>query len=253
MFTRCPACHTVHPVNAALLAQGRGKYRCSKCNKVAFALLALFDEWPEPGQKPAAIGEIPTLGQSLDLKKAEQSRLNPESDENGNEDPEDVLPAKAGKPWLRLLWISGAIVLAIVILFQWAEFNGKPLLEQPRIQNALVQVGLKESPPREVFRDVDLIHLVSRELSSHPTQPNMLRLSATIVNRASRSQPHPGLTVTLLDAVGEPLARHEFEPEDYLAGGKRARPGMSPQAYLPLVLDLPDPGDQAVGFELDFK
>jgi len=27
---------------------------------------------------------------------------------------------------------------------------------------------------------------------------------------------------------------------------------MTPQAYLPLVLDLPDPGREAVGFELNF-
>ena len=253
VFTRCPACHTVHPVNAALLTQGRGKYRCSKCNKVAFALLALFDDWPEAGQKPASIGDIPTLGQNLDLKKAEQSRLNPEADDQENGEPEDAPSAATGKPWLRLLWVSAAIVLVVIVLFQWAEFNGKPLLEQSLIQDALIQTGLKEPPPREVFRDTNLIHLVSRQLSSHPTRPDTLQLSATIVNRAPRSQPYPGLEVILLDAGGNTLASHEFAPEDYLAGGKRARPGMSPQAYLPLVLDLPDPGEQAVGFELDFK
>ena len=43
MYTRCPGCHTVHPVNAALLASGGGRYRCGKCNKVNNALEALFD------------------------------------------------------------------------------------------------------------------------------------------------------------------------------------------------------------------
>ena len=56
MYTRCPACHTVHPVNASLLAQGGGKYRCGKCNKSANALESLFDEWPEPGDKPPGAG-----------------------------------------------------------------------------------------------------------------------------------------------------------------------------------------------------
>jgi len=28
---------------------------------------------------------------------------------------------------------------------------------------------------------------------------------------------------------------------------------MAPQAYLPLTLELPDPGLQAVGFELQFQ
>lgn len=253
VFTRCPACHTVHPVNASLLAQGRGKYRCSKCNKVAFALLALFDDWPEPGQKPANIGDIPTLGQNLDLKQAAQTRLNPQQADAGDDPAGPAEPARKGRPWLRFLWVIGAIVLGVVILFKWAEFIGQPLLEHAKIQDALVKAGLKQPPPREIFRDVSLIHLVSRELASHPTRPDMLRLSATIVNRAPRSQPYPGLTVVLFNAAGERLASHEFEPADYLAGGKRARPGMSPQAYLPLTLELPDPGEQAVGFELEFR
>ena len=253
MFTRCPACHTVHPVNAALLTQGRGKVRCSKCNKVANALLSLFDDWPEPGQKPAGIGDIPLLGQNLDLDKAQRSRLNPDDAGLKGETEQPERAAASGKPWLRALWITGALVLLVAIVFKWAEFEGRPILQQPQIEEALIKTGLKDPPPREIFRDVSLIHLVSRELTSHPAQENMLRLRATIVNRASRSQPYPVLEVRLLDAGGQQLARHEFKPDDYLAGGALTTTGMSPQAYLPLTLDLPDPGSAAVGFELDFK
>ena len=56
MFTRCPGCHTVHPVNAALLARGGGRYRCGKCNRAGNALDALFDDWPEAGEAPPAAG-----------------------------------------------------------------------------------------------------------------------------------------------------------------------------------------------------
>ena len=252
MFTRCPACHTVHPVNAALLARGRGKYRCSKCNKVANALLALFDDWPQPGQSPPAIGDLPVLGQNLDLDQARAARLEPEDSRlTGDDAPAEPAPRR-GKPWLRLAWVAGALMVTLAIVFQWAEFQGRPILEQSAIQDALVTAGLKEAPRREVYRDLDLIHLVSRELASHPERPDMLRLSATIVNRAPKRQPYPRLEVILFDAAGETLATHDFEPGDYLAGGPGARPGMSPQAYLPLTLDLADPGTEAVGFELNF-
>lgn len=253
MFTRCPACHTVHAVNAALLTQGRGKVRCSKCNKVANALLSLYDDWPEPGQKPSAIGDIPLLGQNLDLEKAQQSRLHPEDAKLSGDAGEPSERPRPARPWLRALWVTGALVLVVVVVFKWAEFEGRPILQQPQIEQALIKTGLKEPPPREIFRDLSLIHLVSRELTSHPTRDDMLRLSATIVNRASRTQPYPLLEVKLLDAGGTLLASHEFKPENYLAGGAKAPPGMSPQAYLPLSLDLPDPGSVAVGFELDFK
>jgi predicted Zn finger-like uncharacterized protein len=252
LFTRCPACHTVHPLNAAVLTQGRGKYRCSKCNKVANALLALFDDWPKPGEQPSPIGEIPLLGQNIDLEKAGKTRLNPEEAGLTGDDEDAPAKKRSGSPWLRALWITGAVVLSVAIVFKWAEFEGQPIQEQPAVQDALIKMGLREAPPKKVFRDVSLIHLVSRELTENPVEPGKLRLSATIVNRAPREQPYPDLEVILLDAAGEPVANHRFGPEDYLASYQAGESGMSPQAYLPLTLDLEDPGAQAVGFELNF-
>ena len=66
MYTRCKGCHTVHPVNASLLARAGGKFRCGKCNKTGNALEALFDEWPEAGEKPPKTGPIPNLGLAID-------------------------------------------------------------------------------------------------------------------------------------------------------------------------------------------
>ena len=74
MHFRCPACSTVHPLNAAVLAQGGGKVRCGKCNATANALDSLFDDWPGPGQKPAARGELPVLGQAIDLQAGQRAQ-----------------------------------------------------------------------------------------------------------------------------------------------------------------------------------
>ena len=252
MYTRCPACHTVHPLNAALLTQGRGKYRCSKCNKVANALLSLFDEWPEPGQHPAPIGDIPVLGLNIDLEKAGRTRLEPqEARLTGDENAESPTKRRAN-PWLRALWVTAGLALVAVVVFKWAEFQGHPIQDQPAIQSALIRLGLREEPPREIYRELSLIHLVSRQLTSHPDRAGMLRLNATIVNRASRPQPFPDLEVVLLDSAGEPVATHRYAPRDYLAPGARVQAGMAPQAYLPLSLDIEDPGRRAVGFELNF-
>ena len=68
---------TVHPVNAALLAQGSGRYRCGKCNKTSNALEHLFDDWPAAGDKPAGAGDLPVLGLNIDFTKAGRSRLEP--------------------------------------------------------------------------------------------------------------------------------------------------------------------------------
>lgn len=250
MFTRCPACHTVHPVSAALLAADGGRYRCGKCQKTCNALESLFDQWPAAAEQAPGPAPTPTLGLSIDLEQAARARQAPEGSglDTGGEDAE---PRSRG-PWLRLAWIAAAIVLAGVIAWEVAEFHGTPLPQRPEIERLLVRLGLREAPPPPVFRDLDRIHLVSRELRTHPVAPGRLVLKATIVNRAARKQPYPDLEVTLLDAAGQALSSQRFTPRDYLAAGADRSAGMAPQAYLPLTLELDDPGERAVGFELKF-
>ena len=242
----------MHPVNAALLAAAGGRYRCSKCSKVNNALESLFDRWPAAGEPAPKPGDLPVLGLPLDLEAAARSRRNgPEESEKGPDEP------PAGRRGTRLLmrlgWVVGAVVIAVVVVFQVADFLGEPLLERPALQSALEQVGLRKPPPVEPFRDLGRIHLVSRELRSHPARNGWLRLNATIVNRAPRSQPWPDLEITLLDAAGTVVSQRRFEPAEYLAEGSDLSRGMAPQAYLPLTVELEDPGRRAVGFELEFR
>ena len=254
MFTRCPGCSTVHPVNAAILARNGGQYRCGKCNKTSNALDSLFDDWPDPGRKPAGRGELPVLGMEIDLEQADQSRKEPEGAGLAGEAPEPgARKSRAGRWLLRAAWMAGAIAVGGFIIFKAAEFSGHPVLEPDEIDNLKVKLGLAEPADQEIFRDLGMIHLVSRELANDPERPGLLRLRATIVNRAPRSQPYPSLEVILFDAAGSRLERYIFEPADYLSPGSRKDATMSPHAYLPLSLDLEDPGEQAVGFELNFQ
>jgi predicted Zn finger-like uncharacterized protein len=252
VYTRCPGCHTVHPVNAALLASGGGRYRCGKCNKVSNALEALFDAWPAAGARAPVVGQLPVLGLTLDLQAAARSRRSADGADAGEE--AGAGRRGAGLRWLvRLTWITAALVIAVVVAFQVAEFQGEPLLQRAPLRSAIERLGLMEEPAAAPFRDLERIHVVSRELRSHPTLPGRLRLSATIVNRAARAQPWPDLEITLLDSAGYQVVRKQFSPADYLAADSAAGAGMTPQAYLPLTLDLDDPGRQAVGFELEFR
>jgi len=254
MFTRCKDCHTVHPVSAALLAQGGGKYRCGKCNKVGNALESLFDEWPGAGDQPGSVGDLPVLGLSLDLEQARKSRQNPEQAAlSGDAEAGAENDRQTGSKMLRFAWIAAAIAIVIISAIKLSEFNGQPLPGHQLVRSTMVRLGLQEPIAAEPFRDLSSIHLVSRELKSHPGRTDMLRLTATIVNRAKEKQAYPTLDVILLDADGQPVTSKSFAPSDYLEGGSSSVSGMTPEAFLFLVLDLEDPGNQAVGFELQFR
>ena len=253
MYTRCTACHTVHPVNARLLAQGGGKYCCGKCKKTGNALDSLFDERPGAGDRPPEAGDIPVLESSIDLDKARQSRLAP--DETGLYDDSksiSIAPTRPGNRLTRPAWITLVFVVAVTVTFKLSEFYQVSLFDLPVVQSAKARLGIQNPKAAQAFQDLTQIHLASRELSSHPYRADMLRLTATIVNRAPEKQPYPDLEVTLLDAEGKAVSHFRFSPSDYLSEGASSESGMTSQAYLPLVLDLPDPGTVARGFELNF-
>jgi hypothetical protein len=221
---------------------------------VCNALDALFDEWPGSGERPPTAGDVPVLGLSIDLDRARKSRLDPDdAPPGGDSDDASAAPAKS-RSWLaRLTWVVMAVAIAFIIVAEYAKFQEKSLADLPFVHSVMTRLGILDTPAKPVFRDLDQIHLVSRELKSHSFKAGTLQLTATIVNRAPRSQPFPDLEVTLLDAGGEAVSHIRFTPTDYLADGATADSGMTPEAYLPLVLDLPDPGNQAVGFELNFE
>lgn len=258
MFTRCPGCHTVHPLNAGLLAQGNGLYRCGKCGKVSNALQNLFDSWPEAGDKPSSDGvasrQPPVLETKLELHAAAE-------DDGRGPLPEDMPPLPAdidlqGEPVDhsrgRKVWTAAAIVMVAVTMLNLFFVSGDALLAQPSIRSALQKVGAMDAPPEPVYRNLELLHLASSEMHSHPTLDETLVLNATIVNRADKKQPFPALQVTLFDAQNQPLASRLFSPHEYLPPTSGSDPGMPPGAYLPVIMELLDPGDHAVGFEMKF-
>lgn len=252
MYTRCPACSTVHPVNAALLSRHGGQFRCGKCNKASNALDALYDEWPKAGQRPPERSDVPVLGLKIDLDRARMERLGGASGRRGEQLSAPARTSAVGRSLARAAWLVGGVLLGSIIILNTADFAGQPVLENGAVTDTLVKLGLREPELHAPFRDLDRIHLVSRELKTDPLNRGVLRLEAIIVNRADRNQPYPGIEVALLDAEGSMLTTVRFRTEDYLDDTAAIESGFATNAYLPFTLELEDPGEEAVGFELKF-
>jgi predicted Zn finger-like uncharacterized protein len=254
VYTRCPGCHTVHPVNADVLAQANGRVRCGKCNKVSNALDSLFDSWPTASQKPAqnygSDSPIPDLSGKIDMGSGAATQSGEQGTEpadSGNPDRKSVTDWRNSR-----LWIAAALILAIVTAINLVSLGNSGLAESSGLNAALRAMGLKEAPPAPPFSDTSQIEIVSRDMKVHQARRNALILSATLVNRAHRSQPFPVFEVILLDSKSIPIASRRFKPGEYLGPDSDPDEGMTPGAFLAVSMELVDPGSKAVGFELLF-
>ena len=245
MFTRCPQCKTVHALNAALLAYAHGSVQCGGCNKSFDALSFLFDDWPDGKAHQPAEGvksPPPVLGNPVSkFKPIDQT--DPDDDSNADKD------SRAG----RMLWVSLMLVLIVLTIANATWTFREPLKNVPEISDWLNEKGWLQTEQDGMLKDPGQIQLVSRDMHVHPSRTGILILSLTFVNLATRQQVFPVLEVTLLDAAGQSIASRRFKPIEYLRPGADRQAGLGSEVYLPVLLELGDPGQQAVGFEIDFR
>ena len=246
MFCRCPQCQTIHALNASLLARADGAVQCGQCRQAFNALAFLFDHWPDSDSNPRAWGtwsEPPVLGYVKPGGDPEPGKTNETAspDEGPGQDPN------------RMAWMTVFLLLLLITLSNLVWTFREPLMENAVVRDFLVATGVLEKKIAEPFRDVARIHLVSRDMHSHPARAGMLALSVTFLNRAEKTQPFPLIEVTLTDATNRPLARREFTPEEYLPTRNASQSGLAPNVHVPILLEFADPGSSAVGFELKFR
>ncbi len=144
-----------------------------------------------------------------------------------------------------------------MVLLSLTLANAGWTFREPIKQNTPLGAWLNQSDESQtvddgLFKDTKQIQLVSRDMHTHPTRTGILVLSLTFVNLAQNVQAYPEMEITLLDATNQQVAKRLFLPTDYLRAGTDTLSGLGTDVYLPVLLELGDPGDQAVGFEIDF-
>jgi predicted Zn finger-like uncharacterized protein len=100
--------------------------------------------------------------------------------------------------------------------------------------------------------DVSQIKLISRDVRSHPTQPNALLISAAFVNQAPFDQPYPIIQITLYDLAGNVVASRRFTPREYLEDMYNRFLLMESGTPVHVTLAVLDPGKDAINFEFSF-
>ncbi len=137
------------------------------------------------------------------------------------------------------------------LAFQYIYYHRATLAEEPGLRPALAHLceltGCQLPPQRELSR----IELSKHLVQVHPRYVHSLLITATLVNRADFAQPYPVVEVIMTDLEQKQVARRRFLPREYLIGDKSERL-LPPETEVPLILEVVDPGKDAVGFEFNF-
>ena len=144
-------------------------------------------------------------------------------------------------------WTLGSVALLLVLAGQALHHWREPLSRHPTVGPAVVSLyaalGLPFAPELNLEA-----YTVTQGRVDAANEAGALRVSAVITNRTNAAQTQPMLQVTLEDRYGAPIGRRAFRPDEYSNAPHMPLPAHS---ELAAVVEVADPGNEAVGFKLD--
>jgi len=260
MYTYCPHCFAVYQVTSGHLDQAGGQLRCGECREVYRAIDYLFEDLSavrsvvetqraagsqsEGGSNRYASLEIPEHDEASGWEVTAESR--PEKQPSTHDwQNRTVSMADIGSGL-----VAGLLVLLLGL--QWVYFNRDRLAAENLWRSKMEQfceVIQCELPMRV---DLARIGIVERDVRKHPVAEDALLINVAFENRADFIQPYPLFEVSFIDKSGRPVAMRRFSSTEYLGEGVDPEPGMPPQSPVQVVLEVIDPGAEAVSFQFGF-
>jgi predicted Zn finger-like uncharacterized protein len=162
----------------------------------------------------------------------------------------EVGEEESAAPDRRWPWAVGVGVLLLLFAAQVVHSQRERLIQQPGFGPLFAQTYALLGLPQTVPTDLSAYELRQWGAANDPNETERLLLRASIVNRASYAQPYPLLRLALQDRFGATLGVRDIEPKDYLPGS--GAPGLlGPGQRADAEIRIVDPGQEAVGFEMD--
>jgi predicted Zn finger-like uncharacterized protein len=161
-----------------------------------------------------------------------------------------VAPAPAGQGNSRLWGAAlGLLVLAAALQITWV-FRSDLAMAYPELRPQFVawcqDLGCDMPLPRQSGQ----IGIEASELRPASQGQGLLKLSATLRNRAAFPQAYPDLELTLTDTEDKALVRRVFTPKEFLGAKVDQAAGFSANGDLPISLTLDTSAISAAGYRL---
>ncbi len=287
----CPHCQTSFRITNAQVTAADGSVRCGSCLQV-FNAMDQLERAPEESanaENPTVNTEEQTASQTSEKPVIEQQSITQSHEQALEPDkaPDSTMKTKIAPEPLeyddhqqqtietlireldeqqieetaniqqhrrkRVGWIIAALILSLLLVGQFAWFNRQTLSLDPALRG--FYANLCQLLPCVLPPMVDIGAIRSTELlvRSHPDQQNALQVDAVIINEASHTQPFPNLQLTFTDINGNVIAHRIFTPTEYLAGELAGAVEMPRAQPIRLGLEMIDPGEKAVNYQLRFS
>jgi len=169
----------------------------------------------------------------------------------------DEKKTKSSGTVAKVAWVSVILILLTILLGEFAYLKRQDLAMYPEIKPVIEKLcsGLNKITPCDISapKNVSEIELVERNVVSHPNAKNALLITSTIVNNAKFDQAFPELVLTFSDINQKIIAKRNFSPSEYLSKDVDVEQGMKKTVPIKLMLEIVDPGEEAVNFEFSFE
>ncbi len=147
-------------------------------------------------------------------------------------------------------WMGAAAIVALIaMLGLQAVAAMKSNLLPEQFQSSVCQ-WLKCT--LETPRAVSKIEVLNRSIFTHPSEPEALMVTLTMINRAQFPQPYPVIQLRFLNINGEVIAARQFTANHYLREKWLPQSLMTAAAPLSIQLEVHDVGEEVVSYDFDF-
>jgi predicted Zn finger-like uncharacterized protein len=285
MYTQCPECLSVFSLDAQTLAQAHGHVVCGHCEAGFDSLATLAEQLPpepfvellpnQPALEPPRLDLVvyrprpeppavvvaeapvvatprPAVEDFSQLVFAPRFAREPQVTPRGRAARRSRrhLHSSGERHWP---WMVACLVLTLLLAAQLAWAKRDELIRQPAVGHWLRGACAMLGCELPLVAAPQQLRVLASNVQAHPSVAGALMISASVRNDAAFAQPWPVLTVTLSDAQGRRIAMRRLQPAEYLDDATIQRHGLAPGGSAVLLLEVEDPGDKAVAFELGFE
>jgi hypothetical protein len=166
--------------------------------------------------------------------------------------PVEISTASKRSRWIKRAWLASIAVSFILFFAQYLIFNFDRLSRDDNYRPLITSTCLLLGCTVPSLDDIGQIRSSNLMVRSHPSIDHALVVDAIIVNRADFKQQFPIMELQFTDIAGNIIAGRRFTPNEYLAGELTGSNIMPIKQPIHISLEIVDPGQQAVNYQLNF-